>query len=102
MHHSAMRAISVLPFCAILSACAPNSPNVEPAAVRLPSEIRTIYEYPTIPAEGLSCLHEPAVPKAKTDIDLALWAQAVREAGADCRTKLEAIRNLVATWGSDG
>ena len=39
---------------------------------------------------------------AKTDIDLALWAEAVREAGADCRAKLDAVRNLVATWGKDG
>lgn len=102
MHHVAMRAISALPFCAILSACAPNSPNVEPAVVRLPPEIRTIYEYPTIPAESLSCLREPAVTEAMTDIDLALWTEAVREAGADCRAKLEAIRNVVATWGNNG
>ena len=91
-----------LPFYAISIACATNSPQAEPQIIRLPPEIRTVYEYPAIPAESLACLREPTVPDARTDIDLALWAQAVREAGAGCRAKLDAIRNLAATWGSDG
>ena len=101
MHHLAMRAILVLPFCAISIACAPNNRNLE-SPIRLPPEIQTVYERPAIPVEALSCRQEPAIADAKTDVDLALWVQAVREAGADCRTKLDAIRSLVATWGSDG
>ena len=102
MHQPATRAILALPFCAISIACAQNSPNAELPVVRLPPATRTVYEYPAIPAETLTCLREPSAPNAKTDIDLALWTQAVREAGADCRAKLDAIRKLVATWGDDG
>ena len=102
MHQSATRAILAPLSCAILSACAPNNPHPEAQVVRLPPEIRTEYEYPTIPTGSLACLREPMAPDAKTDVELALWAQAVREAGADCRAKLDAIRSLVATWGSDG
>ena len=102
MRRKMKHAISALPFCAISIACAPNNPRAEAPAVRLPPEIRTVYEYPAIPSDSLACLREPVVPEAKTDVDLALWAQAVRESGADCRVKLDAIRNLVATWGSDG
>jgi hypothetical protein len=94
----------VLPLFVISTACATSNrhPDAKAAIVRLPPEIRTVYEYPTIPAETLICLQEPKVPDAKTDIELALWAQAVREAGADCRAKLDAIRGLAATWGTDG
>ena len=102
MRHPAMRAILALSFYVILSACAPNSPDVEPEVVRLPPEIRTQYEYPVIPADALACLREPTAPEASTDVELALWAQALREAGSDCRARLDAIRNLVATWDRDG
>ena len=102
MRQPAMRASLVLPLCAISIACATSNPHPEPGVVRLPPEIRTVYEYPTIPDGSLACPREPTVPDAKTDIDLALWAQAVREAGADCRAKLDAIRDLAATWGGNG
>jgi hypothetical protein len=102
MRHLAMRAILALSFCAISSACAPNKPEIEPAVIRVPPEIRTQYEYPVIPRDVLACLREPMAPDARTDAELALWAQALREAGADCRAKLDVIRKLVATWDSDG
>lgn len=70
--------------------------------MRLPPEVRTVYERPAIPDTMLSCLREPLVPDARTDVDLALWTQAVREAGADCRSKLDAMRELVTTWGDNG
>src|SRR5262245_26128943 len=102
MRQITMRASLALLLCVTSSACAPSSPLAEPTVIRLPPEIRTVHEYPTIPGGNLSCSDEPGVPAAKTDIELALWAQALREAGADCRAKLDAIRELVATWGRDG
>src|SRR5262245_12984925 len=102
MLQSVMRATLALSLCAISSACAPNKPRPEPQVVRLPPEVTTRYDYPEIPAGTLACLREPSAPNAKTDIELALWAQAVREAGADCRAKLDAIRDLVATWSDNG
>lgn len=104
MRQPAMRASLVLPLCAISIACATSNPHPDarPEIVRLPPETRTVYEYPAIPAQTLICPREPKVPDAKTDIELALWAQAIREAGADCRIKLDAIRGLAATWGTDG
>jgi hypothetical protein len=102
MHRSAMRASLVLSLCAISIACASSNPRVSPQVIRLPPEVRTVYEYPSIPAESLACLSEPPVSDAKTDVDFALWTQSVREAGADCRAKLDAIRRLVATWGANG
>src|SRR5215510_5486251 len=98
MRRPLMHTILVLLFCAISSACASNNPRSEPQIIRLPPEIRTRYEYPEIPAEVLSCLAEPIAPNARTDVEFALWAQAVREAGSDCRAKLDAIRDLAAMW----
>src|SRR5262245_11695379 len=102
MHPRTIGAVLVLLLCVISSACAPNNPRAEPPAVRLPPEIRTVVEYPTIPPESLTCRPEPSVPDAKTDVDLALWTEALRLAGAECRAKLDAIRDLVATWSTNG
>jgi hypothetical protein len=52
-----------------------------------------------VPPDALACLLEPPAPgSAETDVDLARWTQEVRDAGADCRAKLEWLRALVATW----
>src|SRR5688572_30085228 len=98
MHQSPMRASLALPLFVISIGCAPNNPGVETKIVRLPPEIRTVYQHPVVPEQSLKCAIEPAVPTAKTDLDLALWTEAVRQSGMDCRTKLDAIRELIATW----
>lgn len=74
-----------------------------PVVVRLPAEIRTEYVYPSIPADALTCVDEVVVPEYLT-MSGALDRQAIgfedenRRAGADCRSKLDWIRELVATW----
>jgi hypothetical protein len=102
MHQSPMRASLALPLFVISIGCAPNNPGLETKIVQLPPEIRTVYQHAVVPEQSLICAIEPRVPNAKTDLDLALWTEEVRQSGTDCRTKLQAVRELLAIWGSDG
>jgi hypothetical protein len=69
-----------------------------PEVIQLPPEVVTFYRYVTVPPDYLSCLAEPRVPNALTDVELAQWAQLIREAGEDCRAKLDAVRKLSEQW----
>ena len=99
MRSPKMWRLSVLPCVIFLTACAANSDPPPSSPIRLPAETRTEYVYQSVPQEALACLAEPPVPAAvDTDAQLAAWAQALRDAGADCRAKLNWLRDLVATW----
>jgi hypothetical protein len=90
----------VLLCSAILMGCAGGSkPDPEPQIIRLPGTERTVEVYPTIRSDALLCRPEPLLPAdVMTDTQLAAWAEMVKEAGAECRQKLNDIRSLVATW----
>lgn len=50
-----------------------------------------------VPASLLTCAAEPAVPPDSVDDkELAGWVLDLREAGADCRMRLAAVRGLEA------
>ena len=68
--------------------------------MQLPPEIQTKLVYPPRPeASDLVCTAEPLVPDMiATDTAGAEWAEAVRQAGADCRSKLDSIRVYVGKW----
>jgi hypothetical protein len=45
------------------------------------------------PKVDLMCAEEPKPPMSvKTDIQMSIWVEAVRKAGADCRSKLTVVR----------
>jgi hypothetical protein len=59
--------------------------------------------YPDIPEADLNCLPEPAVPvNLSTEVMADLWTNQVVDAGADCRSKLTTIRDLVHSWPTKG
>lgn len=65
--------------CALLSTgCAP----APPAALVVPPSL-------------LTCAPEPTAPEAPDDPALARWILDLAEAGADCRSRLNAIRMVV-------
>jgi len=81
-----------------LTACAPQQQS-KPEFIRLPPVETTRLVYPSVPPDALVCLSEPTLPDNVTrDTELAAWAESVRNAGRDCREKLDWIRALVATW----
>lgn len=59
-------------------------------------EVRNVY--PVIPANFLKCTDEPSVGQILTDVQLAQLAEAMRVAGADCRSRLGKVRETVAGW----
>jgi hypothetical protein len=59
-------------------------------------EVRNVY--PQIPANFLNCTDEPPVGQILTDVQLAQLAEALRVAGADCRSRLNSVRGTVAAW----
>ncbi len=70
------------------------SSSWRPAFLPAP-EIRI--EKVTVPADLLACEAEPeslAATPWPTLADFGVWVELVRVAGADCRSKLDAIRNL--------
>lgn len=70
-----------------------------PQIVQLPPEIRDVQVYPDIPDDDLICAGEPIVPAmVMTDSDLAQWAEMVRQAGADCRSKLNTVKAIRDSW----
>lgn len=55
-----------------------------------------LIERPPPPAAMLACLPEPSVPqRLEADADLFGWVEDVRQAGADCREKVAALRGLL-------
>ncbi|WP_424140761.1 Rz1-like lysis system protein LysC [Roseomonas chloroacetimidivorans] len=51
----------------------------------------------SLPAGLLACLPQPEPPPdSADDADLASWVLDLAEAGADCRAKLDRVRDLVA------
>lgn len=72
------RAWTALPFALCLTACAQPPPPL------------------VIPSGMASCPAEPPPPEALDDPALARWILDLREAGADCRSKLEAVGRLTA------
>jgi len=74
--------------------------------IQLPPVTRTEYVYPRIPSDALTCLGEVAVPERLTmpgalDREAASFEDENRRAGADCRSKLDWVRDLVASWPKD-
>lgn len=63
-----------------------------------PPVIKTINIYPVVPGDMLECAAEPMLGDVKTDAQFGIWTEDVRQAGAGCRAKVKAIRDLVATW----
>ncbi len=43
----------------------------------------------------LTCLDEPSAPDGHTDLEAAMYLIATRAAGADCRSKLQAVRETL-------
>jgi hypothetical protein len=89
---------------ATLAACgtAPTPPPPDPVIIRLPPVTVEKLTYPTVPADQLVCAREPIVPEnIETDVALALWAQAVREAGAECRSRVDYLKSYIEMWPKD-
>ncbi len=49
-----------------------------------------------VPPSLLACRPEPPVPAAPDDQALARWILDLAEAGEDCRSRLSAVREIVA------
>lgn len=62
-----------------------------------PPIVETRFLYPSLPR--LDCAGEPAPPQAVAD-DAALvdYFETVRLAGAECRDRLAAMRDVTAAW----
>ena len=82
MHRRAALALLLLPCALSPMGCAP-APTVR--LVR-----------PQVPRDLLECAAEPPPPPAgATDADLASWILDLADAGADCRTTLQALARVV-------
>ena len=68
----------------------------KPPQIQLVPEIHNIY--PSIPANFLDCVSEPVPGEIKTDVQAAQFAESLRTAGADCRSKLGVIKKTVDGW----
>ena len=52
-----------------------------------------------VPASEMECLAQPAEPEGHSDLAAALYLIDTRAAGADCRSKLQAVRETLAACG---
>ena len=59
--------------------------------------VETRVERIQVPGELLSCAPAPEAPQGRRDSDAALLIARLWAAGEDCRSKLAAVRALVAT-----
>lgn len=76
-----MKFLAILPL-SVLAGCATPEPIVERVEVfRAP------------PAALLTCQASPTVPDAQTQADVARYVVRLHAAGADCRSKLGAVRS---------
>ena len=86
-----------------MTACASSRPPPTPEVIQVPVE-KIVIRYPEKPgSELLTCSDEPVVPieltqAGATDVQAAAFNQAALEAGADCRSKLDALRKWVDMW----
>ena len=48
-----------------------------------------------VPPSLLTCADQPVAPAAQVQRDVALYIVDVAEAGADCRSKLSAVRRIL-------
>lgn len=48
-----------------------------------------------VPRYELECLAEPGAPEGHTDLEAAMYLIDTRAAGADCRSKLQAVRETL-------
>lgn len=48
-----------------------------------------------VPRSALECMAEPGAPEGRTDLEAALYVIDTRAAGADCRSKLQAVREAL-------
>ena len=48
-----------------------------------------------VPRYQLECLAEPSAPEGHTDLEAAMYVIDSRTAGADCRSKLQAVRETL-------
>ncbi len=48
-----------------------------------------------VPGYQLACLAQPAEPEGHTDLEAAMYLIDTRAAGADCRSKLQAVRETL-------
>lgn len=89
-----MKTPIVVLFVGALSACAaPMAKPQEPQILQ-----RTQLVYPEAPLDKLMCPPEPAIGTPTTDVQLAKWADALREAGAACRANLDYVREWIGSW----
>ena len=77
------RAAPVLALTLLCTACAGRGPRLE--ALPCP-----------VPGYELECLAQPAVPEGHSDLEAAMYLIDTRAAGADCRSKLQAVRETLA------
>jgi hypothetical protein len=49
-----------------------------------------------VPRDELACLMEPGTPEGHSDLEAAMYLIDTRAAGADCRSKLQAVRETLA------
>ena len=87
-----------------MTACANNNkPPPAPEVIQVPVE-KIVIRYPEKPGpELLTCTDEPIVPieltqAGATDVQAAAFNQTALEAGADCRSKLDALKKWVDMW----
>ena len=48
-----------------------------------------------VPRDELTCLAEPAAPDGHTDLEAAMYLVDTRAAGADCRSRLQAVHETL-------
>lgn len=75
------RALIITPAILLLAACAGG-----PAT-------KTVEVFRAPPAQLLECQPSPEVPHAKSQADVARYVVKLHDAGADCRSKLGAVKN---------
>ena len=49
-----------------------------------------------VPRYARECLAEPGAPAGHSDLEAAMYVIDMRAAGADCRSKLQAVRESLA------
>lgn len=74
-----MPALGLMPLC---MGCAAHSPRLE--ALPCP-----------VPGYELECMVQPAEPEGHSDLEAAMYLIDTRAAGADCRSKLQAVREIL-------
>lgn len=79
MWRKAMPVLGLMPLC---TGCASQAQRLE--VLRCP-----------VPGYELECLAQPAEPGGHSDVEAAMYLIDTRAAGADCRSKLQAVRETL-------